>query len=93
MPVSGAWRVSYDLTSLVHSGEVNRVFVHLNDKKLWRTEHHTTSTYKSDGRVSSTGGRDWTFDASVGDTFYLKATNMDGKFEFINFCAQFIPKI
>ena len=91
--MSGAWRVTYDLTSFVHSGDRNRVFIYLNDKKHFKTEHHTHSTYKGDGRVGSTGGRDWTFDASKGDTLKLMATNMDGDVWQINFCIQYIPKI
>ena len=43
--------------------------------------------------VRSSGGQEWTLDAKVRDTLYLKATAMDGSYWNINFCVQFVPKI
>ena len=85
--------MSYDLTSSVHSGENNQAYIYRNDKKLYRTNHSSGSTYKDNGLVRSSGGREGTLDAKVGDTLYLKATSMDGSFWYINFCVQFVPKM
>ena len=93
MPVSGTWRASFDLTSLVHSGENNRVAIYRNDKKLYRTDHGSSSTYKDSGLVRFSGGRHTFLEAKVGDTLYLKVTSMDGSYWYINFCVLFVPKM
>ena len=87
MPVSGAWQLTFSLTSVVDSAETNFCYLYINGNQLGKTYHGTHST---NGKVDSTGGRVVTLEASTGDTIELKADRMDGKFWRINFCAEYM---
>ena len=90
VPVSGVWRVTFSMQSLVNTGEYNNAFLYENNYKRWETEH---GTHSASGRVRSTGGREWTLEARAGQFFYLKADSMDGIYLDINFCAEYISKM
>ena len=88
--MSGAWRVTFSLWSLTHSGQSNTAWLHLNGQALEETYHRT---YSSTGSVYATGGREVTLEASAGETLELRATYMSGFYFQIIYCAEYIPKI
>jgi len=90
VPVSGAWRLSYNMESRVPGGpgEWNTAYLYLNDQQLPETDHYSQS-----GAVSSTGGRVVTLEASAGDEIEIRTTSMDGSYGQILYCAEFIPKM
>ena len=90
MPVSGAWSVSFSMESDVDTFQVNEAYLHLNDGQLVETYH---GTYSSSGYVSSTSGRLVTLEASAWDSITLRSTKMDYGFYYINFCAEYNPKM
>ena len=90
VPVSGVWRISFSLTSNVHSGQQNYAFLYFNGDQLDETEHHIGTEV---GDVDSTGGRVIILEASAGDSINLRATLVQRELWRINFCAEFIPRI
>ena len=98
MPVSGTWRVTYSLQSMVYGNNQNVAYLHLNGVKVPESVH---STYSGPGelerwsgaQVVSTGGREVTREVSTGDTFELRTEVLDGHYYRINFCAEYIPTI
>ena len=95
MPVSGAWRLTYNMVSRLYSGEENIAFLYSSGYVRskwpleWKTEHYT---YSSSGDVLSTSGRVITMEARAGDTITLRTSRLDGYYTDINFCAEYIPK-
>ena len=87
MPLSGTYRVSYSLTSVVYSGKSNNVYLHLNDDQLPETRH---TTYSDRDQVQSTSGLVVTLEASAGDTIELRTSKMDHQFYRINFCVEYV---
>ena len=90
MPVSGAWRVTYSIESQVYSGNDNWAYLYINGDRLDETKH---VTYSDSGEVISTGGRVWTLEASAGDRIEIRTTYMEGIYNEILYCAEFIPKM
>ena len=90
MPVSGAWKLSYSMRSLVDGGDDNSCYLYLNGEQLDETEH---DTYSKTDVVGSTGGRVVTVEASAGDKIEIRATVMDGNYFYILYCAEYIPKM
>ena len=90
MPVSGVWRVNFNLLSFVESSEWNWVSLYLNVGRIKGTKHETSSP---SGLVRSTSGRVVTVEASAGDSIELKAEKMEGSYYFINFCVDYIAKM
>ena len=90
VPVSGAWRLTYSVASLVNSGETNYCYLYLNGDLLTETKHWT---YSETGQVMSTGGRVVTVEASAGDKIEVRAYEMDGYYYQILYCAEYIPKM
>ena len=89
MPVSGAWRLSYSMYSLVDSGDYNYCYLFINGQALLETDH---VTYSKTGGVASTGGRVVTLEASAGDLIEIRTTAMNGYYMYILYCAEYIPK-
>ena len=91
VPVSGAWRVTFSMRSVVNSGDGNFCYLYINGARLYETQHYTYS--ESDGEMVSTGGRVVTLEASAGDNIEIRATRMDGIYYEILYCAEYIPKM
>ena len=90
MPVSGAWRLTYSLRSLVDSEEQNISYLYINGEELTETIH---GTYIQTGQVISTGGPVVTVEASAGDQIEIRTTRMEGSYFRILYCAEYIPKM
>ncbi len=90
MPVSGGWRLSYSMWSVVYSGDYNFCYLYKNGEQMPETRHET---YSESGDVWSTGGRVVTLEASAGDEIEIRATAMDGVYYHILYCAEFIPRM
>ena len=90
VPVSGTWKMSYSLRSEVNSDEDNYCKIYINGNMLWETDYYT---YSETGRVSSSGGRVVTMEASAGDKIEIRADRMDGFLYYILYCAEYIPKM
>ena len=92
MPVSGAWRVSFSMASLVGVGygDQNRAYLYINGNQLDETEYWT---YSESGLVCSTGGRVLTLEASAGDKIEVRTTRVDGYHYNVLYCAECIPKM
>ena len=90
MPVSGAWRVTYSLYSVVDSGEYTIARLYFNGEDVSQT---VLTTYSESGEVGSTGARELTLDAGVGDKIEIRTTTMDRYCNRIIFCTEFIPKM
>ena len=91
MPVSGAWRVSYSHYSVVESGDDNNTVIYLNGRNLGASSVH--HTYTSTGMVNTTSGRVVILRASAGDTIELRTGTMEGHYNDISFCVEYIPKM
>ena len=90
VPVSGAWRVSYHMESRVDGGNPNYCYLYINGDKL----PETSQTYSESRVVTSTGGRVVTLEASAGDKIEIKATQMDGIYRYVQYCAEYtIPEM
>ena len=90
VPVSGLWKMTFSLESLVHSGFGNDAYLYINGEQLVETQHYT---YSESGEVTSTGSRVVTKEASAGDQIEIRTTRMDGTLYRILYCAEFIPKM
>jgi len=90
VPLSGVWRVTFSMESAVESEDRNIAYLFLNGHMLDETRHYTIST---SGRVSSTSGLVVTLEASAGDTISLRTTVLDGWYNYINFCVEYLPKM
>ena len=93
MPVSGAWRVSFSMASLVGVGygDQNRAYLYINGNQLDETEHYTYSDNME--QENFTGGREVTLEASAGDKIEISADAMDGYYGEILYCAEYISKM
>ena len=87
------------MLSRVESGDTNRAYLHINGDWVEESEH---ITYSGWGAVYSTGGREVTREFSQGDNIELKADTMDvsrhpgwmdGYYNNIVFCAEYVPKM
>ena len=87
MPVTGVWRVSFSLRSVVNTGQWNNVYIYHNQQKIKETDHRTYSEAKM---VYSTGGRELITRAEQGDTFHLGTMKMDYIFYEIITCFEFV---
>ena len=87
VPVTGVWRVSFSLMSHVGTKETNYVLIYHNQQRIEETLHDTHSGYKG---VSSTGGRELVTRAERGDTFHLGTWGMDGYYNNIITCFEFV---
>ena len=90
MPVSGVWKMSYNMESRVDNWEQNRAFLYTNGEELDEAIHYTNS---QGAAVYSTSGRLVTLKASAGDKIEIKADRMDGWYKYVLFCADFISKM
>ena len=90
VPVTGAWRVSFNLSSQVENGQQNLAWLYHNGRTLYETMHFTKS---AGGRVLSVSGRVVTLWASAGDTIYLGNTDLEGYYGRAIFCVEFISKL
>ena len=81
--------MTFSLYSKVHSGMHNWANIYLNGEEV-EAEH---GTYSSSGVVSSTSGREVTLHVSEGDNIDLRTTVMDGHYYYINYCAEYSPKM
>ena len=62
VPVSGAWRVTFSMGSVVWRDQGNMVYLYLNDDQVLESQH---DTYSDDsGVVWSTSGRELTREVS-----------------------------
>ena len=71
VPLSGAWRLSFSIHSVVGTGDTNSAYLYINDYWLEDSKHQT---YSSSHTVQSTGGREVTLDASAGDKIEVRST-------------------
>ena len=90
MPVSGAWKLTYNLQSRVDSGEQNIAYLFINGDQLDETEH---KTYSGSDFVRFTSGRVVTLEVSVGDKIEIRTTRMENWYYKIMFCAEYIQKM
>ena len=88
--MSGAWRVTFSLWSLTHSGQSNTAWLHLNGQAMEETYYRT---YSSSGSVYTTGGRELIMEAREGETIELRATYMSGFYFQVIYCAEYISKM
>ena len=87
VPVTGVWRISFTLRSVVLTGQYNSVYMFHNDKRIVATQHDSTS---ETGKASFTGGRELITRAEQGDTFHLGTGRMDNEFWRIITCFEFV---
>ena len=85
--MTGVWRVSFSLRSLVKTGQRNIVYIFHNQQKIEATKHDTYSEYY---KVWSTGGRELVTRAEGGDTFHLGTERMDYNIRLIMTCFEFV---
>ena len=76
--------------SRVESGDYNVAYIYLNGNMLVSSGH---DTYTDSGAVISTSGRELTMEVSQGDNIKLRTTHMGDEYYYINFCAQYVPKM
>ena len=86
VPVSGVWRVSYSLYSVVNGGDYNWAWIYHNNAQQGETQH---STWSNSGQVISTGAREVTLNARRWDSIYLRTTVMLGEYVDISICFEF----
>ena len=80
--------MSYSMRDWVTSGYENIASIYFNGNRLWETYHQTYSgLYKQ----ISTGGRQTFLEASAGSTIYLNLNKVDGNWQHISFCVEYIP--
>ena len=90
MPVSGIWRVSFNVQSMMNSGEEKLLWVYINSEPVAESLHKSYNS--NDGQVTYTGGRDIILDVSEGDNISLRTTKMQGNFWEISMCLEYQPK-
>ena len=78
------------MNSLVNGGDRNYAYLSINGDLLYKTWHETSSDV---GWVSSTGGRVVTLEASAGDKIEVTANYMQGSYNNILYCVEYIPKM
>ena len=88
--MSGVWKVSYSMYSRVYSEEWNHAYIFHNGAAMRETVHYTSSGYYF---VRSTSGRQVIMEASAGDSITLRTTGVDGDYEHILLCFEFIPTL
>ena len=88
--MSGVWRVTYSMYSQVYTEEWNAAWLYHNGHVVQESVHYTSSGYY---RVRSTSGRQLIMEASAGDSISLRTTGVDGDFEHILMCFEFISTI
>ena len=89
VPVSGTWRVRFNVQSMMNSNEEKLLWVYLNSEAVSESLH---KSYNSNaGQVTYTGGREIVLDASEGDTISLRTTTMQGIFWEISMCLEYQP--
>ena len=87
VPVTGVWRVSFSLRSVVNTGQWNNVYIYHNQQIMTETEHQT---YSKDNYVKSTGGWELITRAEQGDTFHLGTGTMKSWLYHIITCFEFV---
>ena len=88
--MSGVWRVTFSLSSSVESMEYNRAMLYINGGAVYESQHRT---FSESGLVRSTGGLELTREFSQGLNIELMAVSVDGRYDEINFCFEYIPKM
>ena len=76
--------------SRMESKDDNICYLSINDEALDETRHYT---YSESGVALSTGGRVVTLEANAGDQIEIRTAKMEGRYNYINFCAEYIPKM
>ena len=89
VPVSGAWRVKYRLTSEVDSSEQNWATIYINNGGVIEATHHALG---KNGRVRSNVHGGFTLQFREGDSITLRATYVTGVFWGASFCVDFTTK-
>ena len=84
--MTGVWRVSFRLRSIVDSGESNRVYIYHNNQKIEETMHFT---YSKENVVESFRGRELITRAERVNTIYLGIGTMKNGFYNIIACFEF----
>ena len=85
--MSGAWRVTYSLRSLLGDArDDNQAYIYFNGNTLPETYHNT---YSGKGGDRQTGGLEFTLAADVGNTIDLRTGLLDGQYNYIYFCVAF----
>lgn len=90
VPLTGFWKVTYSMESVVNSYRGNSAMLYNNGDMVRGSEHNTSS---ESGVVRSTGGRELIMELSQGENIDLRTYQMDGKYYHVNFCAAYIPKM
>ena len=85
--MTGVWRVSFSLQSIVNTEERNYIYIYHNQQQIAETGHYT---YSGGKRVDSTGGRELVIRAERGDTFHLGTGGMAGILDRIITCIEFV---
>ena len=88
--MSGVWRLTFSMYSYVDSGDYNTAMLYINGDKVDESQHWT---YSGSGWVESTSGRELTREFSQGDNIELRTTQMNGDYWYINYCAEYVPKL
>ena len=76
----------------VNSGYYNGVALYINGNRLDSARHYTSMGDFGD-TVWFTGGREVTLVVSIRDQITLRTYSMGGRYQYINFCAEYITKI
>ena len=91
VPQSGVWRVSFSLTSGVGSADTenqsNLVCIVHNEDAVVESQDYTGSEWYHD---TTTGGRELITRAEQGDTLYLQTNFVQGSFQYIMICFEFV---
>ena len=90
VPMSGVWRVTFSMMAGMITGHDNRAFLFINGDQVDESLYYT---YSQTGLMHSTGGRELSREFNQGDTIELRATGMDGYYFYINYCAEYVPKM
>ena len=76
--------------SRVESSEYNGAMLYINGHQVQESQHWLYSG-SGGGQVRSTSGREVNLEVSQGDKIKLRAHVMDGYYEHINYCVEYVP--
>ena len=86
VPMTGTWRISFSLMSLLNTGDYNYAYLYHNGQLIPETLH---KTHSNSGEVWSTGGREILVTAQQGDTLTLRTERLDYHFNYILTCFEY----
>ena len=77
--------------SATNRAKANHAYLFINGNEQVDESHY--HTYSESTRIISTGGREVTIKAFQGNTIELRATDMNGSYNNIFYCAEYVSKV